>query len=167
MTPRLRWTSKSLVKLSGELSAQGREASPSMVRRLMYQAGWRLRSSSKSMAESAPHPDRNAQFGYISAQAGDFIAAGQPVVSVDAKKKELVGNFASRGREWAPAGQAPQVLDHDFPGWAEGKAIPYGIYDLAENEGFVSVGDDHDTPAFAAAALESRRVTLEIGRAHV
>ncbi len=160
MTPRLRWTSKSLVKLSGELGRQGHEASPTMVRRLMYQAGWRLQSNNKSLAKSLPHRDRDAQFGYISAQAAEFAAAGQPVVSVDTKKKELVGNFANGGREWAPAGEAPQVLDHDFPGWAEGKAIPYGIYDLGENEGFVSVGDDHDTPAFAAASLESWWVTL-------
>ena len=160
MTPRLRWTSKSLVKLSDELGDQGREASPTMVRRLMYQAGWRLQSSSKSLAKSPSHPDRNAQSGYISECAAGFVAAGQPVVSVDTKKKELVGNFASGGREWARAGQAPQVLDHDFPGWAEGKAIPYGVYDLGENEGFVSVGDDHDTPAFAVASLESWWVTL-------
>jgi hypothetical protein len=160
MTPRLRWTSKSLVKLSDELGDQGREASPTMVRRLMYQAGWRLQSSSKSLAKSPSHPDRNAQSGYISECAAGFAAAGQPVVSVDTKKKELVGNFASGGREWARAGQAPQVLDHDFPGWAEGKAIPYGVYDLGENEGFVSVGDDHDTPAFAVASLESWWVTL-------
>ena len=160
MTPRLRWTSKSLVKLSDELGDQGREASPTMVRRLMYQAGWRLQSNNKSLAKSPPHQDRNAQFGYISECAAGFAAAGQPVVSVDTKKKELVGNFASGGREWARAGQAPQVLDHDFPGWAEGKAIPYGVYDLGENEGFVSVGDDHDTPAFAVASLESWWVTL-------
>ena len=103
MTPRLRWASKSLVKLSGELREQGREPSPSMVRQLMYQAGWRLQSNSKSMARSAPHPDRSAQFGYISAQAGDFTAAGQPVVSVDTRKKEPAGNFAGGGRERAPA----------------------------------------------------------------
>ncbi len=150
MTPRLRWTSKSLVKLSDELTEQGHEASPTMVRRLMYQAGWRLQSNNKSMAKSLPHPDRNAQFGYISEQAAEFAEAGQPVVSVDTKKKELVGNFANGGREWARAGEAPRVLDHDFPGWAEGKAIPYGVYDLEGNEGFLSVGDDHDTPAFAA-----------------
>jgi hypothetical protein len=160
MTPRLRWTSKSLVKLSGELREQGRESSPSKVRQLMYRAGWRLQSNNKSMAKSAPHPDRNAQFGYINAQVAEFAAAGQPVVSVDTKKKELVGNFANGGREWAPAGQAPSVYDHDFPSWAEGKAIPYGVYDLGENEGFVSVGDDHDTPAFAVASLESWWVAL-------
>jgi len=155
MTPRLRWTSKSLARLSDELNGQGREASPAMVRRLMRQQGWRLQSNNKSMAKSLPHPDRNAQFGYINEQVTEFAAAGQPVVSVDAKKKELVGNFANGGREWARAGEAPQVLDHDFPSWAEGKALPYGVCDLAGNEGFVSVGDDHDTPAFAVASLES------------
>ena len=160
MTPRLRWTSKSLVKLSDELGAQGREASPTMVRRLMHQQGWRLQSNNKSLAKSLPHPDRNAQFGYISEQVTEFAAAGQPVVSVDAKKKELAGNFANGGRERARTGEAPQVLDHDFPGWADGKAIPYGVYDLGGNEGFVSVGDDHDTPAFAVASLESWWVTL-------
>jgi hypothetical protein len=160
MTPRLRWTSKSLVTLSGELGEQGHEASPSKVRQLMYQDGWRLQSTSKSMGKSLPHPDRNLQFGYISESAAEFAVAGQPVVSVDTKKKELVGNFANGGREWARAGQAPQVLDHDFPSWADGKAIPCGVYDLGENEGFVSVGDDHDTPAFAAASLESWWVTL-------
>ncbi|MGH3226884.1 MAG: ISAzo13 family transposase, partial [Streptosporangiaceae bacterium] len=160
MTPRLRWTSKSLVKLSEELGEQGRGASPTMVRRLMCQQGWRLQSNNKSMAKSLPHPDRNPQFGYISESAAGFAAAGQPVVSVDTKKKELAGNFANGGREWAPAGQAPQVPDHDFPGWAEGKAIPCGVYDLGENEGFASVGDDHDTPAFAVASLESWWVTL-------
>jgi hypothetical protein len=160
MTPRLRWTSKSLVKLSDELGRQGHEASPAKVRQLMYQAGWRLQSNNKSMAKSLPHRDRNPQFGYISGCAAEFAAAGQPVVSVDTKKKELVGNFANGGREWARAGEAPRVLDHDFPGRAEGKAIPYGVYDLGENEGFVSVGDDHDTPAFAVAALESWWVTL-------
>jgi hypothetical protein len=160
VTPRLRWTSKSLVKLSEELGGQGREASPTMVRRLMHKQGWRLQSNNKSLAKSLPHPDRSPQFSYISECAAGFAAAGQPVVSVDTKKKELVGNFANGGRERAPAGQAPQVLDHDFPGWAEGKAIPYGVYDLGENEGFASVGDDHGTPAFAVASLESWWVTL-------
>ncbi|MGH3225714.1 MAG: ISAzo13 family transposase [Streptosporangiaceae bacterium] len=160
MTPRLRWTSKSLDKLSGELTAQGHEASPTKVRGLMRQAGWRLQSNNKSVEKGPPHPDRDPQFRYINRLAGAFIRAGQPVVSLDTKKKELVGNFANGGREWAPAGQAPSVFDHDFPSWAEGKAIPYGVYDLAGNEGFVSVGTDHDTPAFAVASLESWWVTL-------
>ena len=160
MTPRLRWTSKSLDKLSGELAAQGRDASPTKVRGLLRQEGWRLQSNNKSVEKGVPHEDRDPQFRYISRLAGAFIRAGQPVVSIDTKKKELVGNFASGGREWAPAGQAPSVLDHDFPSWAEGKAIPYGVYDLAGNEGFVSVGTDHDTPAFAVASLESWWTTL-------
>jgi hypothetical protein len=155
MTPRLRWTSKSLARLSEELRELGRESSPTLVRRLLYQAGWRLQSNNKSVEKSAPHPDRDPQFRYINRLAAAFAAAGQPVVSVDTKKKELVGNFANGGREWARSGEAPRVFDHDFPSWAEGRAIPYGIYDLAGNEGFVSVGDDHDTPAFAVAALES------------
>ncbi|HUY46290.1 MAG TPA: ISAzo13 family transposase [Streptosporangiaceae bacterium] len=163
MTPRLRWTSKSLGKLSGELTAQGHDASPTKVRGLLRQAGWRLQSNNKSVEKKTPHEDRDPQFRYINRLASAFIRAGQPVVSIDTKKKELVGNFANGGREWAPAGQAPSVLDHDFPSWAEGKAIPYGIYDLAGNEGFVSVGTDHDTPAFAVASLESWWVTL--GRA--
>jgi hypothetical protein len=163
MTPRLRWTSKSLDKLSGELAAQGHDASPTKVRGLLRQAGWRLQSNNKSVEKRTPHEDRDPQFRYINRLTGAFIRAGQPVVSIDTKKKELVGNFANGGREWAPAGQAPSVFDHDFPSWAEGKAIPYGVYDLAGNEGFVSVGTDHDTPAFAVASLESWWVTL--GRA--
>ncbi len=126
----------------------------------MRQAGWRLQSSNKSAGKGPPHPDRDPQFRYINRLAGAFIRAGPPVVSLDTKKKELAGNFASGGREWAPAGQAPSVFDHDFPSWAEGKAIPCGVYDLAGNEGFVSVGADHDTPAFAVASLESWWVTL-------
>ncbi len=110
MTPRLRWTSKSLVNLSDELRDQGHESSPTMVRRLMYQAGWRLQSDNKSVEKSPPHPDRNAQFGYISRNAAGFAGAGQPVISADAKKKELAGNFASGGREWAgAAGPGPRL----------------------------------------------------------
>jgi hypothetical protein len=160
MTPRLRWTSKSLEHLARELGDLGREVSPTLVRRLLYQGGWRLQSNSKSVEKGPSHPDRDGQFRYISELAGAFTRAGQPAVSIDTKKKELVGNFANGGREWARAGQAPSVLDHDFPSWAEGKAIPYGVYDLAGNEGFVSVGTDHDTPAFAVASLESWWVTL-------
>ena len=160
MTPALRWTSKSLVTLSEQLAEQGHDASPAKVRGLMRQDGWRLQSNNKSVEKRETHPDRDAQFRYINAATSMFISSGLPVASIDAKKKELVGNFASGGREWAPAGQAPRVFDHDFPSWAEGKAIPYGIYDLAGNEGFVSVGADHDVPAFAVASLESWWVTL-------
>jgi hypothetical protein len=160
MTPRLRWTSKSLENLSDELSEQGHEASPAKVRGLMREAGWRLQSSNKSVEKRVPHEDRDPQFRYINSLTSMFAAAGLPVVSIDTKKKELAGNFANGGREWAPAGQAPRVFDHDFPSWAEGRAIPYGVYDPAGNEGFVSAGTDHDTPAFAVASLESWWVTL-------
>ena len=160
MTPALRWTSKSLVTLSDQLAEQGHDASPTKVRGLMRQGGWRLQSDSKSLEKGEAHPGRDPQFRYINALASMFISSGLPVVSIGAKKKELVGNFASGGREWAPSGQAPAVSDHDFPSWAEGKAIPYGVYDLAGNEGFVSVGTDHDTPAFAVASLDAWWVTL-------
>jgi Rhodopirellula transposase DDE domain len=160
MTPALQWTSRSLVTLSDELAGQGHDASPTKVRGLMRQAGWRLQSDNKSLEKRETHKDRDPQFRYINALASMFISAGLPVVSIDTKKKELVGNFANGGREWAPAGQAPAVFDHDFPSWAEGKALPYGVYDLAGNEGFVSVGTDHDTPAFAVASLESWWVTV-------
>ena len=160
MTPALQWTSRSLAALSEELAGQGHDASPTKVRGLMRQAGWRLQSNNKSLEKREADEDRDPQFRYINALASMFTGAGLPVVSIDAKKKELVGNFANGGREWAPAGRAPAVFDHDFPSWAEGKALPYGVYDLAGNEGFVSVGTDHDTPAFAVASLESWWVTL-------
>ncbi len=155
MTPRLRWTSKSLAKLSEELTALGHKASPSVVRKLLLAGGWRLQSTNKSLGKGTRHPDRDGQFRYLSQLVAQFCEQGQPVISVDTKKKELVGKFAAGGQEYRRTGQPEQVYDHDFPSWAEGKAIPYGIYDLAANEGFVSVGDDHDTPAFAVAALEA------------
>ena len=102
--------------------------------------------SPRKRREGTAHPDRNAQFEHINATADGFLTAGQPVVSVDTKKKELVGNFRNAGREWQPTGSPPAVLVHDFPSDAEGKAIPYGVYDMARNEGWVSVGRDHDTP---------------------
>ena len=109
--------------------------------------------SPRKRQEGASHPDRNAQFEHINAAADSFLAKGQPVISVDTKKKELVGNFKNGGREWQPKGTPPAVLVHDFPSDAEGKAIPYGVYDMARNEAWVSVGRDHDTPAFAVASI--------------
>ena len=109
--------------------------------------------SARKRQEGASHPDRNAQFEHINATADSFFAEGQPVISVDTKKKELVGNFKNGGREWQPKGTPPAVLVHDFPTDAEGKAIPYGVYDMARNEAWVSVGRDHDTPAFAVASI--------------
>ena len=110
------------------------------------QLGYRLQSPRKRQ-EGASHPDRNAQFEHINATADAFLAEGRPVISVDTKKKELVGNFKNGGREWQPKGTPPAVLVHDFPTDAEGKAIPYGVYDMARNEAWVSVGwDPHASP---------------------
>ena len=126
--------------------------SSTTVGRLLHQLGYRLQSARKRQ-EGTSHPDRNAQFEHINATADSFLAEGQPVISVDTKKKELVGNFKNGGREWQPKGTPPAVLVHDFPTDAEGKAIPYGVYDMARNEAWVSVGRDHDTPAFAVASI--------------
>ena len=112
--------------------------------------------------EGVSHPDRNAQFEHINAKADEFLQRAQPVVSVDTKKKELVGDFSNGGREWQPKGSPEQSLVHDFPKDSTGKAIPYGIYDMAHNEAWVNVGRDHDTPAFAVASL--RRWWNELGK---
>ena len=126
--------------------------SSTTVGRLLHRLGYRLQSPRKRQ-EGATHPDRNAQFEHINRTADEHLSAGEPVISVDTKKKELVGNFKNGGREWQPKGTPPPVLVHDFPTDAEGKAIPYGVYDMARNEAFVSVGWDHDTPAFAVASI--------------
>jgi hypothetical protein len=117
-------------------------------------AGYSLQGTRKTL-EGKQHPDRDAQFRYISSLAGTFLAAGDPVISVDTKKKELVGLFARAGREWHPAGQPAGVSTYDFPALADGKAIPYGVYDIADDSAWVSVGVDHDTSVFAAATIEA------------
>jgi Rhodopirellula transposase DDE domain len=127
----------------------------------LKQQGYTLQRIHKTL-EGAQHPDRDAQFRYLNEQARAHLAAGQPVVSVDTKKKELVGNFANGGAEWQPVGQPEQVNVHDFPDPELGKAIPYGVYDLGANSGWVSVGTDHDTAAFAVATL--RRWWESMGR---
>ena len=157
----LRWTYKSRAKLTQALVEAGWRVSSTTVGRLLHELGYRLQSVRKSR-ESTSHPERGAQFAYINAKADDFLQRGQPVVSVDTKKKELVGDFKNAGREWQPKGQPEHVLVHDFPQDALGKAIPYGIYDMASNEAWVSVGRDHDTPAFAVASL--RQWWHEMGR---
>ena len=129
--------------------------------RLLHELGYRVQSVRKSR-EGTSHPDRNAQFEHINAKADEFLQRAQPVVSVDTKKKELVGDFKNVGREWQPKGQPEKSLVHDFPQDATGKAIPYGIYDMGRNEAWVSVGCDHDTPAFAVASL--RRWWEEMGK---
>ena len=135
--------------------------SSTTVGRLLHELGYRLQSVRKSR-EATSHPERGAQFEHINAKADDFLQRGQPVVSVDTKKKELVGDFKNAGREWQPKGSPEHVLAHDFPQDAAGKAIPCGIYAMASNEAWVSVGRDHDTPAFAVASL--RQWWHEMGR---
>lgn len=151
----LRWTCKSTHVLAAEMSAQyGIRISDKTVAKLLREHGYSLQAPNKSV-EGAQHPDRNAQFEHINARAKRSIKRGVPVISVDTKKKELVGNFANGGREWQPQGE-PELVDvHDFPGDAVGKAIPYGVYDVAANDGFVSVGVDHDTPVFAVTSIEA------------
>jgi Rhodopirellula transposase DDE domain len=156
----LRWTCKSTRALAKELTAQGRPISDRTVAALLYEAGYRLQANRKTR-EGRQHPDRNAQFEYINAQARRFQKRGQPVISVDTKKKELVGDFKNPGREWHPQGEPEEVRVHDFPDEELGKAIPYGVYDVTNNQGWVSVGIDHDTAYFAAASI--RRWWEEMG----
>ena len=151
MSP-LRWTCKSAAKLAGALTAQGWPVSATTVGKLLDGLGYRLHALQKAR-EGAAHSDRNAQFEHINATAAAFMARAQPVISVDTKKKELVGDFRNTGREWHPIGEPERVRVHDFPGDAVGKAIPYGVYDMARNEAWVSVGRDHDTPAFTVASI--------------
>jgi hypothetical protein len=158
----LRWTCKSVRRLAVELQAQGHQVSPQLVSELLQATGYSLQGARKTR-EGAQHPDRNAQFEHIAARVRDFQNRGEPVISVDAKKKELVGDFKNAGREWHPQSQAPPVRVYDFVDPELGKAIPYGVYDLHANVGWVSVGVDHDTPAFAVATI--RAWWLQMGTA--
>ena len=151
MSP-LRWTCKSTRQLAEALTRGGHQVSYRSVAALLDQAGYSLQAPAKRL-EGAQHPDRDAQFRYLNEQVKAFLAAGQPVVSVDAKKKELVGAFKNGGQEWQPKGQPEVVQVHDFPDPRRGKAIPYGIYDVGCNAGWVTVGQDHDTAGFAVASL--------------
>ena len=148
----LRWTCRSTRNLAEELQEQGHQVGDRTVAMLLNQAGYSLQSNRK-VREGGSHPDRNAQFEYINAQVKAFQKRGQPVISVDTKKKELVGKFRNGGREWHRQGEPEEVLVHDFQDPAMGKAIPYGVYDLTLNQGWVSVGIDHDTARFAAEAI--------------
>jgi hypothetical protein len=150
----LRWTSKSTRHLSAELSERGHPVCAREVAYLLARAGYSLQANRKTR-EGLSHPDRNAQFEFINAQVVRFQRAGQPVVSVDTKKKELVGDFRNGGKEYRPHGQPEAVRVHDFQDKTLGKAIPYGVYDIASNEGWVSVGIDHDTAQFAAHSIRS------------
>jgi hypothetical protein len=149
----LKWTTKSLSQLAKGLSGTGFVASKKTVGRLLKAAGYRLQAVFKTK-EGASHPDRNAQFGHINATAARFLADGQPVISVDTKQKQLVGEYANKGREWQPSGEPVKVNGHDFPSGVP-KAIPYGVYDVGADSGFVSVGVDHDTAPFAVNAIRT------------
>src|SRR6266581_9391022 len=148
----LRRTTKSTRNLAAELTRQGHRASADTVGDVLREEGFSLQGNAKTI-EGRQHPDRDAQFRYISGQVAGHLAAGQPVISVDAKKKEKVGNFASNGAEWEPEGRPVRVNDHDFPDKELGKAVPYGIYDVAANTGWVNVGTDGDTAAFAVESI--------------
>jgi hypothetical protein len=141
-----------LSKLAEALGERGHRISGRKVGDLLRDLGYSLQANRKTQ-EGASHPDRNAQFEHINVQALAFQQRGQPVISVDTKKKELVGEFKNSGREWQPKGQPELVQVHDFPSQALGKAIPYGVYDVGANEGWVSVGTDHDTAEFAVATV--------------
>lgn len=147
-----RWTCKSTRTLARELTAQGHAVSESTVRRLLHAAGYSLQGN-RTTREGTSHPDRNAQFEHITTLVGAFQERRQPVISGDTKKKELVGDFKNVGREWQPQGKPEEVRVHDFMDKKLGKAIPYGVYDITGNQGWVSVGLDHDTARFAAEAI--------------
>jgi hypothetical protein len=149
----LRWTCKSTYKLAVELRRRGFRVGPRTVAKQLKEQEFSLQANRKTR-EGDSHPDRNAQFAYINEQVVRFQRRGQPVISVDTKKKELVGDFKNAGREWRRRGRPEEVLVHDFPDPKVKKAIPYGVYDLTRNEGWVSVGIDHDTARFAAATIK-------------
>jgi transposase len=157
----LRWTCKSVRKLAEELVRQGHQVSHQLVSELLHELGYSLQANRKTR-EGGEHPDRDAQFAHLNAQAEAFLAAGEPVVSVDAKKKELVGDFKNPGREWYPQGKPEEVRVYDFPITGLGRATPYGVYDLGLNAGWVNVGMDHDTAAFAVESI--RRWWNTVGR---
>lgn len=157
----LRWTCKSVRKLSGELRAMGHTVSHDAVARLLREAGYSLQANRK-VKEGSAHPDRNGQFEYINRRVRRQQRASQPAISVDTKKKELVGDFANKGRQWRPKGDPERVRVHDFMIKEKGKVAPYGVYDLTRNAGWVSIGLDHDTATFAVNTI--RRWWKDMGR---
>jgi hypothetical protein len=157
----LRWTCKSTRRLAAELAGEGYQVSHRLVAELLHELDYSLQGNRKTK-EGSRHPDRNAQFEYINRVASEAMARSQPAISVDTKKKELVGDFKNGGREWRPAGKPQEVRVHDFLDKKLGKAVPYGVYDLARNAGWVSVGMDHDTAAFAVNTI--RRWWRTMGR---
>ena len=159
---RLRWTCKSVRKLAQELQDMGHQTSHRMVAELLHELGYSLQANSKTL-EGSSHADRDAQFRHISQQVASLQRSGQPVISVDTKKKELVGDFKNAGRELRPKGNPEKVRVHDFVIPELGRAAPYGVYDIANNAGWVSVGVDHDTSAFAVETI--RRWWQSMGQA--
>lgn len=157
----LRWTCKSTRRLAAELATQGYSVSHPVVANLLREQGYSLQSNRKTK-EGTNHPDRNAQFEYINRRVKRHLRTRQPAISVDTKKKELIGDFKNTGRQWRPTGQPEDVRVHDFMDKTLGKAIPYGVYDLGRNVGWVSVGVDHDTAAFAVQTI--RRWWRQMGR---
>jgi hypothetical protein len=151
MSP-LRWTSKSTRALAAELTRQGHRISADSVAGLLRAEGFSLQGNAKTL-EGKQSPDRDGQFRYISEQARGHQETGDPVVSAGTRKKELAGQYKNNGREWRPKGGPTEVSDHDFPGEEPGKAVPYGIYDIAANTGWVNAGTDHDTAAFAVESI--------------
>jgi len=148
----LRWTANSLRTLAAELQREGHRVSHRVVAELLHADGYTLQANRKTR-EGSSHPDRDAQFRYINGRVGSFLKKGQPAISVDTKKKELVGDFKNPGRRWRPQGTPEPVRVHDFLIPEQGKAIPYGVYDLSRNEGWVSLGIDHDTASFAVRTI--------------
>ena len=148
----LRWTCKSVRKLAAELTARGHQTSHRMVADLLHDLGYSLQANQKTL-EGSQHPDRNAQFEYVNGAVQQQLWAGEPTISVDTKKRELIGPFKNGGRELRPKGEPEQVLTHDFIIRELGRVTPYGVYDVAQNEAWVSVGVDHDTAAFAVESI--------------
>ena len=152
MTP-LRWTTKSTRKLAEALAGKGIKVSHRVVAEVLAKLNYSLQANAKSLEEGSDHPDRDAQFEHINQEVREFMQRREPVISVDTKKKELVGRYKNGGREWHPKGSGPKVKVHDFIDEQLGKAIPYGVYDVARNYGWVNVGRDHDTAAFAVESI--------------
>jgi len=150
----LRWTSKSLAKLRDALLEMGHEISERTLGKLLRAQGFRLQANQKTR-EGSQHPDRDQQFEHVNETVKTAFAAGQPVISIDCKKKELVGDYKAVGREWEPTGEPVQVQGHDFPDPKVPKAVPYGIYDIANNEGYVSVGLSKETAQFSVASIKA------------
>jgi len=160
---RLRWTAKSTATLARELVAQGYAVSDDTVGRILKDLGYSLQAPAKEK-EGTAHPDRDAQFRYLNDEVTAFLGADEPVISVDTKKKELVGEFANGGKEYHPTGEPTRVKTHDFVDKDLGRAVPYGIYDIGNNEGWVSVGDTADTSTFAVEAIRRWWYSMGIAR---